>query len=359
VHGGQLVLYWDPAFDNTGIADYGYWVDGRFIRNFGATEFQNIVGTFTPDDTRVFQLDASDPAGNVGPFAPALTGVPLVVGKTQAAAVAALQSRGFRAGAITEEASETEPGLVIRQSPSSPGVANLGTSVDLVVSRQGGQAKLVMNVAAAHRVLLATRKFIALRVELSLPGEVTARLRDAKGRLVSEWPQRSLKAGATILRLNIPAEVRAGALTLSVAVAAAGQAATQSLPIAIVRSNQVEVKPIKPREVALVDGPDIRPDLSVNLKQSLSLVYTTAPNAFALAAAPRARVGAAVVDLTAGNARVVRDLRLVFPELRIVAVADTVANAARARAAGASIVLVKPASAAMIAAALDAVLRLE
>ena len=60
--------------------------------------------------------------------------VPNLKGLTVAAAKSNLEAAGFKLGSITEEASEIEKGLVIRQSPQSGTPAEKGDSISIVVS---------------------------------------------------------------------------------------------------------------------------------------------------------------------------------------------------------------------------------
>lgn len=364
VHSDGLVLYWDPATDvGSGVAHYFLWINGQLAQTFGFTEFQaGPFGDFSSTDTRVFQVDANDAADNVGPFSPALTGVPLVTGSSLDDAKSSLLARGFNVGTVTEAASPVQPGMVIAQSPSSPSVAPVGSAVDLVVSKQGGQAALVMNVAAAHRILLSQRNFIAVRVELSLPSSVTSTLYDPRGRRIARWHRDGVEAGATILQLTLPKAVtRTGVYRLVVRADAAGQTVTRAIRITLVGRTTAKVGPVKKHpnsrlEVALVNGPDIRSALSMDLDHRLRFLYVQGTKVFGVAAAPASNVGVAVIDLDGAGSDIVHDLKLVFPELRVIAIASSASQAAQARAAGASIVFTKPVSPAVLAAAIRALI---
>lgn len=240
----DLVLYWDPARDNTGVADYGFWVNGTWVRNYGSSEFQATVGGFGVGDTRTFQVNAIDAAGNVGPFAPALTGVPSVIGRSQADAAAALVARGFRVGTVTNRAAPQEPGTVLVQTPAAPAVAPVGSAVDLVVSQQGGQAKLVMAITAARRVVLARRNFVSVRVQLSLPSNVSAALQTRAGRTIATW-RKSLDAGETTVRLTLPRSVaRGGRYRLVVSASTVGgQSVRRTVPVTVVAKKLVRKTP--------------------------------------------------------------------------------------------------------------------
>ncbi|HET9740875.1 MAG TPA: PASTA domain-containing protein [Solirubrobacteraceae bacterium] len=61
--------------------------------------------------------------------------VPDVVGESEDNARSALEGAGLRAGKVTEEESEEEPGTVIEQSPAGGGKVARGEAVDLVIAR--------------------------------------------------------------------------------------------------------------------------------------------------------------------------------------------------------------------------------
>jgi eukaryotic-like serine/threonine-protein kinase len=61
--------------------------------------------------------------------------VPDVVGETEENARSALEGAGLRAGEVTEEESDEEPGTVIEQSPAAGGKLARGSAVDLVVAK--------------------------------------------------------------------------------------------------------------------------------------------------------------------------------------------------------------------------------
>jgi hypothetical protein len=210
-------------------------------------------------------------------------------------------------------------------------------------------------------VLLSQRNFIAVRVALSLPAKVKGRLQDRKGHVLATW-QRSLGAGATIVRLTLPKALRhSGVYRLRVDAAGGGQTVHKTLAISLVGPAKAKVKPIKRVvSVVLVNGPDIRSDIALGLNQSFTLQYAQGPKAFSAAegASTSTRiVSVAVIDVAAGAVSVIRDLHLVFPELRIIAVADSSSTGGLATAAGASLVFTKPISSTVLAAAIQSLSR--
>jgi DNA-binding NarL/FixJ family response regulator len=104
-------------------------------------------------------------------------------------------------------------------------------------------------------------------------------------------------------------------------------------------------------DVVLVNGADLRHDLALGLGSRIGLDYVAGADVFPLAAEPARNVGAVVIDVDADSRSpgLIRQLRVVFPEVRIVALA-TGRTAPAARGAGATVVLVKPVSSVVLAA---------
>jgi uncharacterized repeat protein (TIGR02059 family) len=342
-----LRLSWQPSQDNSGqVARYVLLVDGAPAQAFGAATTETTVAGFTAADARRFQLVAEDHAGNRSPSSAAVVGVPSLAGLTLDEARAALTARGLAVGAVSEQDSTQPAGTVILQTPAAGAVA-AGSTVDVTLARGAAAgAQFVLKVVAAKTVPLKLRRTINVRVQVTRRANVVAVLRSPSNQHLFTW-KRKVRAGATVLRLRIPPVVRrTGTYRLAIWAAAVGdrQRVVKRMKIRIVGADDRKLgpkvdPPKKPIEVVLAGGSEGNRKL-LNLKSSFRVSPAARiDDAFDRASdrEPSARV-VVVVDVTIDGVAVIRQFRLVLPEVRVLALARR-GQAGAARAAGARAVV--------------------
>ena len=354
IAGDGLTLRWEPASDNSGaIAHYHLFVNGERVQTFGDTTFEAKLGPYTPGDTRVFQVRADDSRLNLGPSSNAVTLLPDVTGKTPDDARGVLVRSGLTIGTTTTVPSNAPAGTIVRTVPGYPAVVSVGGTLGVEVSDgRGGQSAggpLLLKVAGAKHVALKQRKAVALRVLVSVPAKALITMRSATGAPIASWT-RSLRAGATIVRVDLAkAAQRVGRYSFTVA-ARATSAPTSKV---IARTTRISFAPApapigKSVDVVFVNGPTVTGGRSLALPRSTKVQSVTkAPDVYDVSGTVAANVQVVVVDLdTKGLDAVhfVRNLRAVYPDLRIVALASTPVQVDQARQWGATIVLTKPVS---------------
>jgi hypothetical protein len=343
-----LTLGWQPSSDNSGrIARYVLYVNGAAAGSFDGSAVSAKLGAFGPEDARSLQLAAEDGAGNRSPLSTALRSVPSLAGLTLAEARASLEARGLTVGAVTEQDSAQPAGSVVAQTPAAPAIATPGQTVDLVVARAGvGGAKFVLKVAAAKTLPLKIRRTINVRIQVTRRANVAIFLRNPRGVRLYTW-KRHIPAGASILPLRLPAAVkRSGVYTLGVWAAGIGERERfiKRIKIRVVGAGAGKLGPeaTPPRsavEVVLAGGDPNT--LKLNSRMRLTQVRTVAA-VFDRALATRA-IDVLIVDVATEGLALVRDFHKVYPDVAIVAIAPR-SVAARARAYGASLVVVRGAS---------------
>ena len=207
--------------------------------------------------------------------------------------------------------------------------------------------RLVLSVAAAKTFSWSTRRFVAARVKVSRAATVTATLVGPRGARLATW-RRTVRAGASVLKLPMPRTARTpGAYRIVVAATAGGQRAQRTLGLRIVRKDGSQHAP-GPVKVALAGDTRIRRTLALGLRGTgTRVIAADADGAFALAANRGVRV--VLVDVDRHGTALVRDLNAVFPTLRLLALASRSADLRAATRAGADAALPRSASSARIA----------
>jgi hypothetical protein len=337
-----LTLRWIPGTDASGqLGNVLLYVNGELYRTFGHKQYETKMGPFTPGDSRVFTLVQLDAAGNRSVHGEELRAVPPLVGMSRDQAVAALVAAGFELGTVREQPDATvAPGTVV--GPIAPRHAALSTKVDFVVSRASvaPQTQLVFSVAAAKSVALQKRTTtIAARVKVSKPATLTATLSTAGKKRLYTWRVRHLKAGANVVKLTLPKQIRRpGTYTLTWIARSGSETVSRTVKLKLVGKKVSQIK-AKRSEVEVVLAGEQHPKTVVQsaLTGSRARVVAQAglDQTFALAASSSRDVGIVVVDVDAHGVGFVGDLRTVFPTIRVIAIASQPADRVRALRAGA------------------------
>jgi hypothetical protein len=224
-----------------------------------------------------------------------------------------------------------------------------------------GAAPLVIRVSASRRVPLAVRHAFTPRILTTAAGTATislTRFKNVRATYVT-W-SRTLKAGANYLTLRIPAHLKIklpGVYRLTVRVRAGGQSKLYSVPLRLSSRTLTVPLPKREADVLLVSAPSMPAALMRQLSTRYLVKTVDTETVFTKTSAPNERVGTVVLDASTAGLSTIRHLHAVFPNLHIVALVSSAAAGRLARAAGASMTVVKPASAAQLSARLSRALR--
>ena len=355
-----VTLRWEPASDNSGsIANYHLFVNGVRTQSFGGVTYEAKLGPFTPGDSRIFQVRASDSRLNLGEATNAVVLLPDVSGMTVSAAHGVLLRAGISLGSTVTVAGSGTAGTILRSAPSFPAVVSVGSTVNLSLSDGSGSgsagaigsagATLVLKVASAKHVALKQRRAVALRVLVSVPAKATITMRTSRGATLATW-ERKLQSGATIVNLAIPqAAMRAGTYSFTVTARPTGAPTAK----ATFQRTLVTFAPLPTPTGTAVDVVLVKGPANGSGTELLSLIgarvrtVAKAPDVYDVTASLATNVQVVVVDLDTRGAdpfHFVRNLRAVYPDLRIVALSSTAAQVDQARQFGATVVLTKPVS---------------
>jgi hypothetical protein len=318
-NGGQIVMRWEPATDNSGQIDrYSIIVDGEVVKVLGGKTYEYYAGPATAGDTHVYRVQATDAAGNAGPLSDAYTGVPDLRGLTQQQARDVLASRGFAVGTIANGS-----GAVVSQSPPVPSYARIGSAIDFSLGSVA-RVPLAFHVIGTERLDLLTRRYTAVRVEVNQPVAITASL-TANGRSVAKWT-RTVKTGTWILRYALPAPLASGAYRLDVAASTATQRLSSSIGVRVQRG---PIRVVGKTRVLVVGD-----TLAVSVRRA-NVSQTSAAKVYEATFWSR-DVGVVVVDVDRQGLALVHNLHTLFPGVRIVAVTTNPGTVAEARRYGAA-----------------------
>jgi Cadherin-like beta sandwich domain len=235
--------------------------------------------------------------------------------------------------------------------PSNP----LGGAVDTVVSPpESVSAPLIVRVGASRRVPLAIRHAFTPLILTTIAAKATIALTDYRsgGKTYVNW-SRTLKSGANYLTLKIPRQLKIrlpGNYRLTFKVQSDGQSTQYSVRMRL--SSRVLKAPLPKREadVLLVTASSLSGKVVKQLSAHYSVKTVDSQTVFTATHAPNERVGAVVLDARQAGLITIRRLHHTFPDLRIVAVVSSPAAGTSARAAGASVSVVRPVSAGRLGA---------
>jgi hypothetical protein len=333
--GDGLTLRWIPGTDDSGeLGHVMLYVNGESYGLFDPTQFETKLGPFTPDDTRSFTFVQVDAAGNRSEHSSVLRGVPAIVGIGMEQARTLLTARGFGVGALTYElGSGAAPGTVLGYEGNALLVE--GTKIGLRIAGTPPQTKLAFDVAIAKRLVLGGPQTVGARVKTTRPANLTATLRSPRGRVLHTW-RYSVRAGVTIVKLPFSLKMQTPGVHRLVWVVRSGSATTRkSLALHLMRPfwtrpavKRLQVVMVAPRLLLGTLPPTVR-----------VLAKTGLEDAYSLSSSRQRDVRVVVVDVDVYGIRFLRDMRQVFPYMRLVAVASDSAKLSRAKAAGASVTL--------------------
>jgi len=331
--GGHLALSWTPGADNSGTYDYvRVLANGNGVGDFGVDRTSGDVGPWTTRDSRVFTLRETDAAGNTSAPTDPLRRVPPLAGKTLDAAESALNAAGLRLGHV-RQGGTGRPGTIT--SPTNLVLASPRMPIDVTVVPGGNFTKLVFHVVSAKKLEPAKTHKLGARIVLTRKARVTAVLYSPLRLKLATW-RFSMKAGPTIVKLRVPAQVRRpGLYSIRWTAAAGGDVVTRTITIRVFRGKN----PTQPAQVVVVGSTVSSPKFPLGATKPKVVKAAGEDSAFDAAGAGSNGVQVMVVDVDEFGVRFVHDLHTVFPGLRMVALSRSPKTLAKASKAGATIAL--------------------
>ena len=336
VNNGDLIFYWAPGASDA--ANFVFSIDGKPVANLGGTEFQYDTGPFDPNDSHTYSIVEVDSSGNASDPV-TLKVVPNVIGMSLDAARAALLAAGFTVGDITVANSTSPDGTVIGPSIL---VAALGSAIPLQLS--GGSnvnPKFGFTIVDAKGVPLAQRKFVGVYFfGMTAPTNVTAQLYGPHHKLLRTW-HTVTRGKIAIRKLVLPKSARKpGLYTLRTTAVSGANVAHRTTAVRVYKSLAVMQRALAKHRIDIViAGTKLPKQLPTSLKVAQRFVSGDETTSFVIAASKSRNVQIIVVDADEYGARMVHNLRLVFPGIKIIAIANDPTKAARARANGATVTL--------------------
>ena len=333
LNGTDVTVRWSPAEDNSGsMAYYTLWIDGKDAKVLGGYVYEYTLGPVSKPDTHLYRVQATDGAGNSGPGSAAITGVPDLTGMTVAQAKDAVEARGFTVGTITNADKGTK---VATQSPAFPGYGVVGSNIDFTLAVPEVRQPLALKVTGSHRIDTNIRHYVAARVSVNQAATVTATLMDAKKKTVAKW-MRSVKAGVWILQYQLPSGLASGSYKLTVAATTANDRKAYTVPVQI-KSGTFPV--VGRAKVIVVGDAKGHSSLALKVEPNMEVVVTSDSRVFDVAGSSR-NVAVIVVDVDAQGVKMIHNLHIVFPSVRIVAVTSHASDAVAAKRYGATYVVI-------------------
>jgi hypothetical protein len=359
VAGDGLTLRWNPGRDNSGvIKHFTVFVNGEPYVNLPGSQYELKMGAWDPSDTRQFFVREVDAAGNVSASSAVLVGLPRLIGQTLDQGAGALAGRGFTIGKVTYDPNSTAPsGTII--APDSNELRAQGSTIDVVVSGKTVattvvSSKLTFDVVGTKVYTPAARNYVAARIKVTKPAQVVATLYSPKHVRLYTW-RRTAHAGAQIFKLTMPAQIRRSGIYTLVWTARSGDQVlrkTQQVRVAGSSGTTVIVPP-KPVEIVLAGSADSRNGIALGIASPTAhLIPAALESTFTLAGNTSRNVGVVIVDVDRYGVGFVKDLRTLFPSIRLVAVASNSRELQQAARAGATLALPKSTSAAKLGRAI-------
>ncbi|HZB22679.1 MAG TPA: Ig-like domain-containing protein, partial [Gaiellaceae bacterium] len=334
---GTLTLAWTPAADADGtpLATILY-IDGFPTQSMAPGEAEVNLGSFNAADLRTFAVAAVGPDGRASATSVRLRSTSLLAGKPLADAEAALVNRGFALGDVTGA------GAVVVK-PERPLMAALGSPVDLELgSPTAPQTRLAFSVVGSRRYAPPAQKAIGIRAKATRAAQVTTTLLSPKGQRVYRW-RFGLKAGTSVVRLTMPPALRrAGVYSLVFTVASGRDTVKRTITLEVVGKGGPRTRK-KPVEVVLAGSSGAKDDIAVDLADDGLRLLSAAGSdeTFGITASSARNVEVVVVDVDRFGVGLVRDLRIVFPMVKIIALSNDPRRIAQAMRAGATIAVAR------------------
>ena len=329
---GSLTLRWKPSRDASGepFATLLY-IDGIATQTLAPGETQVNLGPFDPADLRVFTIVAVDGDGKASPASAGLRSTSLLAGKTLDEARAILANRGFAVGIVRGTGT-----IVV--APAAALMAPLGSKIDLELGTPTTQARLVFDVVTTKRYAppRASRSRCGSRPRVPPPSRRPCSSPTREARVPLALPR---QGGITIKRLTMPPSVKkTGRYRLAFSVESGRETAKKSIVVQIVKKTAKPVQPKKPLQIVLASTGNNSKEIERGLDKGMEVVpAAVGEDAWTLTGASNRNVEVIVVDVDRYGLQLIRDLRLVFPTVRIIGLTNDPRRLVQAVRAGATI----------------------
>ena len=194
--------------------------------------------------------------------------------------------------------------------------------------------RFVFGVVGTKRYVPTQRKTIAIRVRTTRSAQVTANLIGPSRVQVHRW-RFSVKVGVTIKRLAMPSKARRpGMYHVVFSVQSGRDALRRTIAVRVVgKRARPDTRPV---EVVLAGGPT---DIAHGLGSGTRVVPAIGEETWTIAGSQNRNVQVIVVDVDRYGLQLVRDLRTVFPSMKIIALTNDPRRLAQAIRAGAAVAL--------------------
>jgi len=197
------------------------------------------------------------------------------------------------------------------------------------------QTPLSLRVTGSKHIDTTTRRYAAVRVQLSVGAAITATLTTETHMPVTSWTTRSVKPGTSILRYALPKNLASGKYKLTVE--AKNGVERQAFTIRVHLTKE-KFDVLGNQKVVLVRGDSLPDARSIKLKPRAKIVTTSSVALFDRSFLAR-NVAVIVVDVDREGVRTVHNLHILFPTMKLVAVTTKSSTADRARRYGATAVV--------------------
>jgi hypothetical protein len=332
-------MTWKPGPDNSGTYDHvSAFLDGSPLGSWAAgTTEAAVAGSLSA----AWTLRETDLAGNESAETK-LKPVPPIVGLSPEDAAATLEGAGFHAGTVTE-GGVGPVGTVT--GPAGLVLAEEGATIDLTVAsgNAGSSTKFAFGIVSAPRAKV-TQPTLGARVKLTRAARVTGVLYGRRNLKLYTW-RFALHAGRSIVKLRLPSQVRRpGVYRIRWTAKSGRDSISRTVKLRLVGSSRglgPVVDPRAPRVEVVLAGGNLQKGIALQPgpKGARFVSAGGVDAAFDLAAASSRNVRVIVVDVDEFGVGFVRDLHVVFPSVRIVALSGSRARLAAAKRVGAAVVL--------------------
>jgi hypothetical protein len=308
-----LTIRWLPGEDNSGTYDFvTLFSDSSDTGHFDPDNTAANVADWKPGDNRIFRLQETDLAGNESDLTSPLVQLPSLIGMTVDQAEATLAKLGLSLGTVTiggVGAAGTITG------PEGLALAPQGAAIDVTVAPAGATASFAFKVVTAPKFRPVVRKRLNALVLLTRPARVIGQLYSPRNVRLFTW-RANVRAGQSILRLRLPRQVRRpGIYSIRWTARAAGETVSRTI-----RVRAYAKRPPRQRTQIVLAGVAAK-SVSARIARGNRVAVDGVEPIYDATANRNRDVRVIVVDVDEFGVQMVHDLHMVFPSVKIVALA--------------------------------------
>jgi hypothetical protein len=339
-----LTIRWLPGDDNSGTYDFvTLFADSNDTGHFDPDYTAASVADWKAGDTRIFRLKETDLAGNESDLTPPLVQLPSLIGMTRDQAEATLAKLGLSLGTVTVGGAGAAGTIT---GPEGLVLAPQGAAIDVTVAAVGASASFAFKVTTAPKFRPAVRRRMNARVLLTKPGRVVGQLYNSRNVRLFTW-RTNVRAGQSILRLRLPRQVRRpGIYTIRWTARAAGETVSRTIKV-----RAYAKKPPRQRMQIVLAGVAAK-NVSARIARGNRLAVDGVEPTYDAVSNRNRDVRVIVVDVDEFGVQMIHDLHMVFPSVKIVALAAGPKTMRASLKAGAKVVLPRATPASRLATVL-------